>query len=87
MEAQSQGLAAVATRVSAVPELIAHGVNGLLVAPGDPPALAEALEALIRDPGRRAAMGAAGEARVRSAFAMDGGIDDLSARFGLGGRS
>jgi len=86
MEAQSQGLAAVATRVSAVPELIEDGFNGLLVAPGDREALAGALESLIRDPTRRAAMGAAGEARVRSTFAMDGGIDDLATRFGLAER-
>ena len=86
MEAQSQGLAAVATRVSAVPELIADGVNGLLVAPGDRTTLAGALERLIGDPALRARLGGAGEARVRADFAMDGGIDDLAARFGLAQR-
>ena len=80
MEAQSQGLAVVATRVSAVPELIEDGVNGLLVAPGDRAALAAALERLIRDPALRAGMGAAGERRVRDDFAMDAGIDDLAGR-------
>jgi glycosyltransferase involved in cell wall biosynthesis len=83
MEAQSQGLAVVATRVSAVPELIVDGANGLLVEPGDRAGLAAALERLIRDPELRARLGAAGEARVRDEFAMEAGIDDLAARFGL----
>jgi glycosyltransferase involved in cell wall biosynthesis len=83
MEAQSQRLACVATRLSGIPELIEDGSTGLLVAPGDPPALARALARLIGDPERRAALGAAGEARVRSAFAMVAGIDLLARRFGL----
>ncbi len=80
MEAQSQGLACIATRVSAVPELIADGVTGVLVPPGDAAALAGALAALIRDPCRRARLAAAGEARVRQAFSMEAGIACLAAR-------
>lgn len=38
---------------------------GVLVAPGDAPALAAALSSLALDPGRRAALGAAGPARAR----------------------
>ena len=83
MEAQSQGLACVATDISGIPELIEDGATGLLVPPGDPPALAPALAELIGDPARRAALGAAGERRVRGAFAMTAGIDLLAARFGL----
>jgi glycosyltransferase involved in cell wall biosynthesis len=83
MEAQSQGLACVATNLSGIPELIKDGATGLLVPPGDPPALARAMAELIRDPARRRALGAAGERRVRSAFAMNAGIDQLARRFGL----
>jgi glycosyltransferase involved in cell wall biosynthesis len=83
MEAQSQRLACVATDISGIPELIEHATTGLLVPPGDPPALARALAGLIRDPARRAALGAAGEQRVRSIFAMNAGIDLLARRFGL----
>lgn len=83
VEAQSQGLAVVATAIAAVPELIEHEVNGLLVVPGDRPALAGALARLIRDPAARARLGTAGEARVRRDFAMDAGIDRLARRFGL----
>lgn len=83
MEAQSQGLAVVATEVSAVPELIEHEVNGLLSASGDPQALAESLERIIADPDLRNRLGGAGEDRVRRDFSMIGGIDDLARRFGL----
>jgi glycosyltransferase involved in cell wall biosynthesis len=83
MEAQSQRLPCVATTVSGIPELIEDGATGILVPPGDPPALALALESLIRDPVRRAALGRTGEHRVRTAFAMQNGIDALARRFGL----
>jgi glycosyltransferase involved in cell wall biosynthesis len=83
MEAQSQRLACLATTVSGIPELIHDGATGVLVPPGDPPALAAALEGLIRDPARRAALAGAGERRVRTTFAMQSGIDALARRFGL----
>jgi glycosyltransferase involved in cell wall biosynthesis len=83
IEAQSQRLACISTSISAIPELIEQGVTGLLVPPNDPTALAEALERLIRDPVKRARLGAAGERRVRSVFSMEAGIDLLAARFGL----
>ena len=83
IEAQSQRLACVATYVSGIPELIEQGVTGLLVPPDEPVGLAQAMSALIRDPARRAALGAAGERRVRSNFAMKSGIDVLAERFGL----
>jgi len=82
IEAQSQRLACISTSVSAIPELIEPGVTGLLVPPGSPVALAEALERLIRDPVERARLGAAGECRVRRLFSMEVGIDLLVARFG-----
>ena len=83
VEAQSQGLACVATNVSGIPELIEQGVTGLLVPPDDPSELAQAMSSLIRDPARRAALGAAGERRVRGDFSMRSGIDVLARRFGL----
>jgi glycosyltransferase involved in cell wall biosynthesis len=48
----------------ALPELLTDGAEGLLVPPRDTPALADALIALLRDPDRRAAMGARGRQRV-----------------------
>ena len=83
MEAQTQALPCVATRVSGVPELIEDDVSGILVAPEDPAALARALEALIRNPARRAFLGKAGERRVRERFSSDAGIRALAAKFGI----
>ncbi len=87
MEAQSQGLACLATRVSGIPELILDGKTGLLVAPDDSPALAEALTGLIGDPGWRRRLGLAGQRRVRADFDMAAGIDDLAVRFSGIGRA
>src|SRR5581483_9240625 len=85
MEAQSQGLACVATAVSAIPELIRPEQTGLLVPPRDPPALAAALERLIGDPDLRARLGAAGRQRLIETFSHHHGIDQLAALFGLAG--
>lgn len=80
MEAGSQELAAVTTAVSAVPELIEDGDNGLLVPPDDPAALAAAIDVLIRDPERRLRMGRTARKIVLERFAMDPGLDSLAAR-------
>lgn len=77
MEAQSQGLACLATAVAAIPELIEDGVTGTLVPPEDPAALADALARLIAAPDLRTRLGRAGEARVRGEFDMIRGIDAL----------
>ncbi|MBP7063729.1 MAG: glycosyltransferase family 4 protein [Ferrovibrio sp.] len=83
MEAQSQGLACLATHISAIPELIEPERTGLLVPPEDPAALAAALRRLIEQPALRQALGAAGAERVRSQFSMQAGIAELARRFGL----
>jgi glycosyltransferase involved in cell wall biosynthesis len=83
MEAQSQGLACVATRVSAIPELIRDGQTGVLVEESHPAALARALESLIVDPVRRRSLGQAARARLADDFALDPNIEGLARRFGL----
>ncbi len=71
LEAMRAGRAIVATSVSAIPEIVADGQTGLLVPPRDAGALTAAVAALLRDPRRRAAMGAAGKARLRAAFSVE----------------
>ena len=87
MEAQSQGLACVATAISAIPELIRDRETGLLVAERDPAALAGALAGLIADPARRHALGRAGQQRIVADFSHDHCLDDLARRFALAPRS
>jgi len=67
----------VATAVGGLPDLIQDNRTGLLVAPRDPDALAEALEGLLRDPERRARM--AGAALETLA---DYSMEQIAARFG-----
>lgn len=68
LEAQAAGLPVVAFASGGVPEAVADGVTGQLVPAGDVPALAAAVADLLGDPARRAALGAAGAARVRRDF-------------------
>lgn len=57
MEATSVGAAIVATSVGGVPQVIADGDDGLLVPPGDPVSVVDALERLSADPDLRARLG------------------------------
>jgi glycosyltransferase involved in cell wall biosynthesis len=68
MEGMASGLPAVASRISGIPELVEDGRTGLLVPPGDSPALADALERLAVDPELCRAMGQAGRRKVLEHF-------------------
>ncbi len=68
LEAMACGTAVVGSRTGGIPEVVADGETGLLVPPGEPEPLAEALNALIRDPDRAAAMGQAGRKRAVAEF-------------------
>jgi glycosyltransferase involved in cell wall biosynthesis len=81
LEAQAQELACLSTDVSAIPELIANGENGILVKPAAPDALAQALQRLIRDPLLRRRLGQAGARRVRESFSHAQNATGLIARF------
>ena len=71
LEAMLAGLPVVATRVSAVPEVVADGETGMLVEPGDDEALGRALAALVADQARARELGAAGLARARADFSVE----------------
>jgi len=65
--AMTMGRAVVATDVGDLPEAVEDGVTGVIVPPGDPQALAAALDELLGDPGRACALGDAGRARMLGA--------------------
>lgn len=70
LEALASAKPIVATRVGGNPEIVADGENGLLVPAKDPEALAQAVLALRRDPGRCQRMAVANRARFESAFSV-----------------
>ncbi len=71
LEAMSFALPVVGTRIAGVPEQIEDGATGRVVPPGDPVALADALEELVRDPDGRREMGRRGRERVMRLFSTD----------------
>lgn len=83
LEAQSQGLACISTRVSAIPELVTDGETGLLVPQEDEHALAAALERLVRDPALRHRLALAGFERVRERFSHEAGVARIAGKFDI----
>jgi glycosyltransferase involved in cell wall biosynthesis len=68
IEAHAAGRPVVASATGGVRDWLTDGVNGRLVEPGDPRALAGALEQLLADPDRRHEMGEAGRALVEERY-------------------
>ena len=71
LEAMACATAVVASRVGGIPEVVSGGQTGLLVPPDDPASLADAINMLLRDPGRADAMGIAGRERAVTEFSWD----------------
>jgi glycosyltransferase involved in cell wall biosynthesis len=71
LEAMAAGLPCVATSVEGVAELIIPGETGRLVAPGDEPALAAEISALLTDREAATRLAAAGQAHVRQRFTWE----------------
>lgn len=70
IEAMFSGLPVVATNVGGMAELVEDGATGILVSPGDPAALAGALERLIGDEALRRKMGEAGRRKAFAEFTV-----------------
>jgi glycosyltransferase involved in cell wall biosynthesis len=75
LESMAVGLPVVATAVGGIPEVLAHGVRGLLVPPRDPSALAAAVDALRRDPDRARGLGAAARRFITRDFGFDAMVE------------
>jgi glycosyltransferase involved in cell wall biosynthesis len=76
LEAASCGRALVASDVPGCRSLVREGVEGLLVPPGDAPALAHALVRLSGDPGLVAGLGAAARARIETGGFTEAAVSD-----------
>jgi len=81
LEAQAMGVPVVASDVGGLPEVIVHGATGLLCPIGDVGALTHATLVLLRDPGRREAMGVLARRRAVEHFHMASVIDAYEALY------
>jgi len=70
LEASAAGIAIVATAVGGTPEVVADGETGLLVPPGQPESLAQAMETLLADAAMRKRFGTAGRVKVENQFSF-----------------
>jgi len=75
VEAMATGLPCIASELACIPEIIEHGRSGLLVKPGDPAALAEALDGLLARPSLRRSLGRAARQQVLDEFDLAGSAD------------
>jgi L-malate glycosyltransferase len=71
LESMAAGVPVVATRVGGTPEAIEDGVNGLLVPPADPNALANAICHLLAEPERARRLGRAARESINERFSID----------------
>jgi glycosyltransferase involved in cell wall biosynthesis len=81
MEYMGAGLPVIATRVGGLPELVQDGVNGVLIPPRDPEALAEAAAGVLADPSLRERMGNAGRELREREYGIDRYIGRLEALY------
>ena len=81
MEAMSLGVPCVSTTVAGIPELIHTGESGLLVAPGEATALADAIETLVLDETLRHRLGEAGRERIIHDYNLPRNLDSLAQHF------
>ena len=71
LDAMACGKPVVATTAGGIPEVVRDGETGFLVPPRDHHAMAAAIVRLLKDPGLRERMGAAGLERVRARFTSE----------------
>lgn len=85
VEAMAMQLPVVASNISGIGELVQDGVNGRLVPPNDPAALATVIDELLGDAEQRRRLATNGAARVADEFDREVNIEELAALF-LGGK-
>ncbi len=76
LEGMAAGRPVVASATGGIVDLVVDGVTGLLVPPGDVPALAQAISSVLRDPGAAEAFGAAGRDRARQ-FTVSAAVERI----------
>jgi len=83
LEAMAMRKPVIATRTGGIPEIVQEGKTGILVSPGEPDKLAQAIVDLLQDSTRRVAMGRSARNRVETMFTVEAMMDRLIAAYGL----
>jgi glycosyltransferase involved in cell wall biosynthesis len=78
VETLAAGVPLVATAVDGTPEVVIDGETGHLVPPGDPPAMAEAIRRLARQPELRRKFAIAGRDRILNQFTIQRQVEQTS---------
>jgi len=86
IEALSRGRPVIASAVGGIPDVVRDGETGLLVPPGDAPALARAIDALASDPARAQALAEAGQRHVEREFSWPTIVERLTAVYASAAR-
>jgi len=82
LEAMAAGCPVVASRVGGIPDLVQDGVNGLLVPPRDPEALAHALRTVLDDADLAARLGREARATVAERYTLERALERLEQVYG-----
>lgn len=77
MEAMAREIPVISTRLSGIPEVIEHGVDGLLVEPGDARQLADAIESIHRDRALADRLRRNGRRKIDSRFRIERTVGEL----------
>jgi glycosyltransferase involved in cell wall biosynthesis len=85
IEAMFAARPVVASAVGGIPNVVTHGMNGLLVPPGDPKALAEALLRLLRSPAERQRLATAAYRRASAEYSVEQMVDRYEELYGPAG--
>ena len=87
LEAMASGVPVAAVRAGGLPEIVAHGENGLLLDSADPAEIALAVEDILEHPGKAAALSAAGRRTAAERFTVEAQVRAVEAVLdGIAGR-
>jgi glycosyltransferase involved in cell wall biosynthesis len=81
LEAWRRGVPVVCTAVGGIPLIVGHGVNGLLVPPGDEVAIAESLSRVLVDRDFGVRLGQAGLEKLHDRYSLDRMMMDYEGRY------
>ena len=81
VESMATATPVIATKIGGMPEIVDHGVNGLIVEPANSQALAEAIIEILSEPSRARAMGEAGRKKVLECYSWEKISQSLISRY------